>query len=58
MGDISDENVLHFVRPGNWHVVANFGTAPVALPKGEVLLASADVKNGTLPGEATAWIRS
>ncbi|GAA5189500.1 glycoside hydrolase family 13 protein [Arthrobacter gyeryongensis] len=57
-GDISDENVLHFVRPGNWHVVANFGTAPVALPKGEVLLASADVKNGTLPGEATAWIRS
>ncbi|TLM71213.1 glycoside hydrolase family 13 protein [Pseudarthrobacter sp. NamB4] len=55
--DDVDENVLHFVRPGNWHVVTNFGTAPVALPDGEVLLASAEVENGMLSGEATAWIR-
>ncbi|MEA5453550.1 glycoside hydrolase family 13 protein [Sinomonas sp. JGH33] len=56
--DADDDDVLHFVRPGSWHVVANFGTTPVALPEGEVLLASADVEGGKLPGEATAWIRA
>ncbi|WP_020123611.1 glycoside hydrolase family 13 protein [Streptomyces canus] len=54
----SDDSVLHFVRPGGWHVVANFGSAPVALPAGEVLLVSADVEDGKLLGEATAWIRA
>ncbi|MCH6469245.1 glycoside hydrolase family 13 protein [Sinomonas terrae] len=55
--DSADDDVLHFVRPGGWHVVANFGTAPVVLPEGEVLIASADVEGGKLPGEATAWVR-
>ncbi|WP_334171051.1 glycoside hydrolase family 13 protein [Sinomonas sp.] len=55
--DSADDDVLHFVRPGGWHVVANFGTAPVVLPEGEVLLASAEVDGGKLPGEATAWVR-
>ena len=27
-------DVLHFVRPGGWHCVTNFGTEPVALPEG------------------------
>jgi alpha-glucosidase len=56
--DSADDEVLHFVRPGGWHVVANFGTVPVALPEGEVLLASAEVDGGKLPGEATAWVRA
>ncbi len=51
-------DVLHFERPGGWHVVANFGTAPAQLPGGEVLLASAGLQDGTLPGESTAWIRA
>jgi alpha-glucosidase len=38
--------------------VANFGTAPVVLPEGEVLIASAEVDGGKLPGEATVWIRA
>ncbi|MDQ4501757.1 glycoside hydrolase family 13 protein [Sinomonas sp. ASV322] len=56
--DSADDDVLHFVRPGGWHVVANFGTTPVELPAGEVLLASSDVEGGKLPGEATAWVRA
>jgi alpha-glucosidase len=56
--DSADDDVLHFVRPGGWHVVANFGTAPVVLPEGEVLIASAEVDGGKLPGEATVWIRA
>ena len=54
----SDDGVLHFVRPGGWHVVANFGDAPVELPAGEVLLESAGLEDGRLPGAATAWIRA
>lgn len=49
--------MLHFTRPGGWHVVTNFGTTPVDLPEGEVLLASAPLAGGCLPGETTAWIR-
>lgn len=53
-----DEQVLHFVRPGGWHVVANFGTAAVELPDGEVLISSGGIKGGMLPGESTAWLRA
>ena len=28
--------VLHFVRPGGWHCITNFGTDPVPLPEGVV----------------------
>ncbi|GAA3037423.1 glycoside hydrolase family 13 protein [Microbacterium dextranolyticum] len=52
-------DVLHFVRPGGWHVVTNFGTEPYALPGGDVLLASgtADAA-GIVPGETTVWLRA
>lgn len=56
--DGDNDQVLHFVRPGGWHVVANFGTAAVELPEGELLLASVPVEGGKLPGEATAWLRA
>ncbi|MFC5789403.1 glycoside hydrolase family 13 protein [Agromyces tardus] len=45
-------------RNGPVIVVANTGTEPVALPDGEVLLASDDVSSGTLPGDTTAWLRA
>ena len=38
--------------------VTNFGAASVALPAGEVLLASAALVDGKLPTDATAWIAS
>ena len=38
-------------------VVLNAGEAPVVLPEGEVLLASADVSSGQLPAATAAWVR-
>jgi alpha-glucosidase len=51
-----NESVLHFVRPGGWRSVTNFGTEPVALPAGSVIVASAPVDGDTLPPDTTAWI--
>ncbi len=50
------EDVVHYVRPGGWHCVTNFGTEPYALPDGVVLVASAPVEGGRLPGESSAWL--
>ncbi len=51
-------DVLHFERPNGWQVVANFGTAPVPLPPGDVLVASSPLDGGVLPGETSVWLRS
>ena len=48
--------VLHFVRPGGWHCITNFGPEPVDLPDGVVRVASAPLADGRLPGECTAWL--
>jgi alpha-glucosidase len=48
--------VLHFVRPGGWHCVTNFGTEPVAMPEGVIRLASAPYEAGVLPAECTVWL--
>jgi alpha-glucosidase len=52
------DDVLAFRRPGGWVCVTNFGDEPALLPAGEVLLASAEVRDGLLPGAATAWLRT
>ena len=52
----SGENVLHFVRPGGWHSVTNFGSEPIPLPEGEVVASSIPLTDATLPGNATAWL--
>jgi alpha-glucosidase len=39
-------------------VLANTGGASTALPEREVLLASTDLPPGTLPGDATVWLRA
>jgi len=49
--------VVAFERPNGWTVVTNFGTAPAALPAGEVLLSSSPVEGDVLPGETTVWLR-
>jgi alpha-glucosidase len=48
--------VLHFVRPGGWHCVTNFGTEPVPLPSGVVRVSSVPLADGRLPGECTVWL--
>lgn len=56
------DDVLHFVRPGGWHVVSNFGEADYRLPDalaagaGGIVLASADASGPVVPAEATVWI--
>ena len=48
-------DVLHFVRPGGWHCITNFGTEPVELPDGVVRISSAPLEAGMLAGETTVW---
>ena len=48
-------DVLAF-RRGPLTVVLNCGTTSVALPEGELLLASGPV-DGTLPGDTAVWLR-
>ncbi|WP_246200839.1 glycoside hydrolase family 13 protein [Agromyces allii] len=52
---VADPAVLAF-RNGDMLVVANTGSTPVALPEGDVLLASGALDGGTLPGDTTVWI--
>ena len=50
-------NVLGFARPNGWRAVMNFGADPVALPDGDVLIASGPLGDGILPAETTVWLR-
>lgn len=54
---LSRDDVLSFTRPGGWHVITNFGSAPVPLPDGETLLVSSPLEDGLLPGATTVWLR-
>ena len=53
--ETQDPNVLHFVRPGGWHCISNFGPVAVALPDGVVRLSSGSHVPGVLPAETTVW---
>jgi alpha-glucosidase len=53
--ETDDPEVLHFVRPGGWHCITNFGSLPIALPDGVVRLSSGQHVPGVLPGETTVW---
>ncbi|MFW6187775.1 MAG: alpha-amylase family glycosyl hydrolase [Actinomycetota bacterium] len=54
--DETDPQIVHFIRPGGWHSVTNFGDAPVPLSAGEVLLSSAPLEGGELPASTTVWL--
>ncbi len=49
-------DVVAFARHDGWRSVTNFGTEPVALPAGTVVLASGPLGDGVLPGETTVWL--
>lgn len=51
------DSLLAFRRPNGWVTVTNFGDAPAALPEGEVLLSTAPIADGELPGASTAWLQ-
>ena len=50
-------DVLAFRRGADLLVAVNTGFEPVAVPPGEVLLASAEVEPGVLPGNTAVWLR-
>ncbi|MBT1665456.1 glycoside hydrolase family 13 protein [Curtobacterium flaccumfaciens] len=55
----SGSEVVAFARHDGWRSVTNFGTAPVPLPAGTVVVASGPldgVAPGLLPGETTVWL--
>ena len=53
---VSDDTVLSYQNQ-DVLVIHNFGDSPVALPEGEVLIASAPLGSGKLPVNVTAWLR-
>lgn len=57
--DTGREDVLRFARPNGWQTISNFGTEPFPLggDADAVVLATEPLRDGALPGEATAWLR-
>ncbi|MEV8213933.1 glycoside hydrolase family 13 protein [Leifsonia sp. NPDC077715] len=43
-------------RTGPVTVVVNFGTSPVAIPSGEIVLASGELSDGMLPQDTAVWL--
>ena len=54
----SPRKTMHFTRPGGWNSFTNFGKRPVAMPAGEILLASKTITDGVVPGNTTVWFRA
>lgn len=52
----SRSKVVHFVRPGGWHCLTNFGKKAVKLPAGNVMISSGPLLDGKLPANTTAWV--
>jgi alpha-glucosidase len=52
------DGCLAFRRPGGLVCLVNLSAAPVPLPEGRVLLASADVRAGSLPVDAAVWLQA
>lgn len=53
--ETGNPNVLHFLRPNGWEVMTNFGTEPVPVPPGRIVLSSGPTR-AELPAETTVWI--
>ena len=54
--DEPNTHALHFMRPNGWRSLTNFGTEPIQLPAGTVLISSSPLAEGKLPADTTAWI--
>ncbi|MDQ4503721.1 hypothetical protein [Sinomonas sp. ASV322] len=54
--ETADPRVLHFSRPHGWHSVTNFGSEPVRLPEGIVVVTSRPTPDGILAPATTAWL--
>jgi alpha-glucosidase len=54
--DSPDDTLVYRVVGGGLVCALNAGEKPVAMPAGEVLLASAELIDGKLPPNAAAWL--
>jgi alpha-glucosidase len=52
------DGCLAFRRPGGLVCLVNLSAAAVPLPEGRVLLASTDVREGSLPADAAVWLHA
>jgi alpha-glucosidase len=52
------DRCLAFRRPGGLVCLVNLSPEPVPLPEGRVLLASTDVRGGSLPVDAAVWLQA
>ena len=56
-----DEGVLHFARHDSWECIMNFSSKPFKLPRGKVLVSSAELSGKgnslRLPMNTTVWIK-
>lgn len=52
----SPDGCLAFRRPGGLVCLVNLSAGALQLPEGRVLLASAEVGDGTLPADAAVWL--
>lgn len=50
------DDLLHFIRPGGWRCVTNFGTTATKLPRGTLIATSRPLDQGMLPPDSTAWL--
>jgi alpha-glucosidase len=48
--------ILSFARSNGLVCVVNFGVEPVAIPAGQLLLASGELADGKLPTDTAAWV--
>ncbi|MFD6698189.1 MULTISPECIES: glycoside hydrolase family 13 protein [unclassified Microbacterium] len=56
--EVLGENVLAFRRGQRFACIVNTGSSPLELPPhDELMLASAELHNGILPGNGAAWLR-
>ncbi|CAN2211916.1 AmyA Glycosidases [Candidatus Nanopelagicaceae bacterium] len=52
-----NSSVLHFSRPNGWHCITNFRAAPIAIPKGELLISSHPLQGGKIAAGTTVWFK-
>lgn len=55
--ETGDPQVLHFARAKGWECLINFGTLPVPLPGGRLLLSSSCDTTSELAPESAVWLR-
>lgn len=53
-----NRNIIHFRRSNGWQSITNFGSKPVSLPAGQVILTSRPLVKGKLGPNTTAWVMS